>query len=165
MPATYEPIATTTLSTTAANITFSSISSAYTDLRVVLTGTATAAMTPRIRFNSDTATNYSYTTIHGDGTSALSARGTSTSFISGTYNTSWSSTLPAMLTIDVFSYAGSTHKTCLNTVSIDQNGSGSVERIVGLWRSTAAITTLQVYASTSTFASGTTATLYGILKA
>ena len=165
MATTYEPIATTTLSTTAANITFSSISSAYTDLRVVLTGTATAAMTPRIRFNSDTATNYSYTTIYGDGTSALSARGTSTAFISGTYNISWSSTLPAMLTIDVFSYAGSTNKTCLNTVSADQNGSGSVERIVGLWRSTAAITTLQVYASTSTFAAGTTATLYGILKA
>jgi len=165
MAATYEPIATTTLGSAAASITFSSISSAYTDLRVVLTGTATAAMTPRIRFNSDTATNYSYTTIHGDGTSALSARGTSTAFISGTYNISWSSTVPAMLTIDVFSYAGSTNKTCLNTVSAEQNGSGSVERIVGMWRSTSAINTLQVYASTSTFAAGTTATLYGILKA
>ena len=36
MPATYEPIATTTLGSAATNITFSSIPATYTDLRLVL---------------------------------------------------------------------------------------------------------------------------------
>jgi hypothetical protein len=36
MPATYEPIATTTLGTAAAFITFSSIPATYTDLRLVI---------------------------------------------------------------------------------------------------------------------------------
>ena len=165
MATTYEPIATQTLSSTASSITFSSIAATYTDLRLVFVGTATAALTPRIRFNGDTATNYSYTIIYGDGTSALSTRGTSTAFIPGIYNTSMSTTIPSMVTTDIFSYAGSTYKTCLTTASIDLNGSGSVERNVGLWRSTAAITSVQVYASTSTFAVGTTATLYGIKAA
>ena len=165
MATTYEPIATTTLAATNSTITFSSIPATYTDLRLIVTGTATAALTPRIRFNGDTATNYSYTVLYGDGTSALSTRGANTAFISGTYNTGWSSTIPAFLTVDVFSYAGSTYKTTLNTVSIDLNGSGSVERLVGLWRSTSAITSMTLVTSTSTFAIGTTATLYGILKA
>lgn len=165
MPVTYEPIATTTLASAASTITFSSISSGYTDLRLVLMGTATAALTPRIRLNGDTATNYSNTFLYGDGTSALSARTTNSTFFNVTYNTSWSSTIPAMVTTDIFSYAGSTNKTALTTASVDQNGSGSVERIVSLWRSTAAITSITILSSASTFAAGTTATLYGIKAA
>jgi hypothetical protein len=71
-----------------------------------------------------------------------------------------------MWTIDIFSYAGSTFKTCLITRSSDQNGSGEVMREVSLWRNTAAITTILFRLSTSgNYATGTTATIYGILKA
>ena len=165
MASTYEPIATQTLSSTASSITFSSIAATYTDLRLVFVGTATAALSPRIRLNGDTATNYSYTIMYGDGTSAVTARSSSATFIAGIYNVSLSTTIPAMITTDFFSYAGSTNKTCLTTASIDLNGTGSVEQNVGLWRSTAAITSVQVFASTSTFAVGATATLYGIKAA
>jgi len=165
MPATYEPIATTTLGAAAASINFTSIAASYTDLRVVLTGTGTAALSERFRFNSDTATNYSYTILYGNGSAAGSGRGSNVSFIRGTFMNSWDTTIPVMVTLDLFSYTGSTNKTCLLTVSQDLNGSGSVERSVGLWRSTSAVNNIEIYASTSTFAAGTTATLYGILKA
>jgi hypothetical protein len=167
MPATYEPIATTTLGSAAATITFSSISSAYTDLRIVLVGSSSSASEddPQLRFNSDSGTNYSRTQMRGDGTSASSNRQTSQNYMVIGKITATGS-IKGMTTADIFSYAGSTYKTVLGTGSADANGSGNVQRAVGLWRSTAAITSIQIaLASSSNFEIGTTATLYGILKA
>jgi hypothetical protein len=165
MPATYEPIATTTLGTAAATISFTSISSAYTDVRLVLVGThATGAATIRMQVNTDTGSNYSITELSGDGATATSSRSTGSSRIN-CGNANFNNTLPSLITVDWFSYSGSTYKTCLVTTSQDRNGSGVVYRTVGLWRDTSAITSIQVFPSSGNFAAGTTATLYGILKA
>ena len=67
--------------------------------------------------------------------------------------------------IDIFSYAGSTFKTALSNQNIDNNSTGWVFRSVGLWRSTSAITSLTITNSSNQLAAGTTASLYGILKA
>lgn len=165
MPATYEPIATTTLASAANSITFSSITSAYTDLRLVLVATAATADFARLQINADTATNYSITNLYGEGASAVSNRQSTQAFNSITPNDQISTTIPTMITADFFSYAGSTNKTILYTNSSDRNGSGSVSRSVGLYRSTSAISSIKVYLATNNFAIGTTATLYGILKA
>jgi hypothetical protein len=165
MAATYEPIATTTLGSAAATIDFTSISSAYTDLRLVIVGKYTSAGgNTRITFNSDTASNYSSTRIAGDGTSASSDRLTNQTFQRLNFDGN-STTIPDLLTVDIFSYAGSTFKTSLITSTEDKNGSGSVIRTVGLYRSTTAISSITISLSSSTFASGTTATLYGIKAA
>lgn len=75
MTATYESIETTTLGSAAANITFSSIPSTYTDLVVVYTLKAeTASADIYMRFNSDSGSNYSNTILWGNGTSAGSNR-------------------------------------------------------------------------------------------
>ena len=163
MATTYEKIATTTLSSTG-NITFNSIAATYTDLRIVLVGKTNGGFThPAIRFNSDSGSNYSNTRLNGNGSSATSASGTSQTRINGTTDIG---TPPALYSWDVFSYAGSTYKTVLLNANSDQNGSGSVERLVGLWQSTSAITSISVFDLYGTgFGSGTTATLYGILKA
>ena len=164
MPATYEPIATTTLGSANNSITFSSIPATYTDLRLVVVGTVnTTGVEVRVQLNNDTASNYSNTQLTGNGTSASSNRYAAAYF---QFIGSASSATPNMGTMDLFSYAGSTNKTVLTTWSGDLNGSGTVERTVSLWRSTAAISTIKVYASsTNTLSAGTTATLYGILKA
>jgi hypothetical protein len=168
MPATYEPIATTTLGSAATTISFGSIANTYTDLRLVLVGTTTTSVSGYLYFNTDTSpsgTNYSTTRLIGSGTAASSNNQTSQPGIQLFAEVgNWSTTTPGMLTIDIFSYAGSTFKTCLLTESNDLNGSGGVQRAVGLWRSTSAITTVRVDGN-NTFKVGTTATLYGILKA
>jgi hypothetical protein len=158
-------IATQTLGSSAATITFSSIPSTYTDLRLVLTTTTVSTgENVFMTFNSDTATNYSRTLLYGDGTSAASARATNSAFLIWTTAGGTSSTIPSFFTADIFSYAGSTYKTSLLTSSEDKNGSGAVERYVALWRSTSAITRLDINTGGgSNFAAGTTATLYGIL--
>ena len=164
MATTYDKIATTTLSSAAANITFSSIAASWTDLRLVFVGTGSAAIDGRITFNSDTATNYSYTYLYGNGTAASSARANNQTYLY-LNSDSFSTTVPEFFTVDIFSYAGSTFKTNLLTKSQDTNGSGSTSVWVGLWRGTAAITNINIAASGGHFATGTTATLYGIKAA
>jgi hypothetical protein len=165
MPATYEPIATTTLGSAAATITFSSIASSWTDLRLVLIGTSSAGGSGYCRFNSDSGTNYSITYLRGDGSTASSVRSTNYDRVGFNGDNGISTTIPSMATIDIFSYAGSTNKTCLTTSPQDMNGSGSYEATVALWRNTAAITSITLSLSGGNFASGYTATLYGIKNA
>ena len=164
MPATYEPIATTTLGAAASSITFSSIPATYTDLRIVFTATVTVADSALIRFNSDTATNYSRTLLTGTRSAATSSRNSSVAQIYLT-NDDISTTSPQLFEIDIFSYAGSTYKTCLIRSSQDKNGSGVVLNEVGLWRSTSAITSFTFVTGLGSFAVGTTATIYGIKAA
>ena len=164
MPATYEQIATTTLSSATASITFNSIGSTYTDLRLVVVSQSTSGgANNRVVINSDTGSNYSRTILRGDGTSATSVRGTNESvWVFGASGTSPNWT---MFTLDLFSYAGSTNKTALAQIARDANGSGNVERTVALWRNTAAINSIKIEVSGDTYATGTTATLFGIKAA
>jgi hypothetical protein len=166
MPATYEKIATTTLGSATSTITLSSIPSTYTDLRLVFVGNLTTSTAqPRIRFNSDTTTNYSDTSLTGDGANPASGRDTSATWIY-LFKTGLIGTTPSLSVVDIFSYSStSINKTCLINTSNDKNGSGTIENLVGLWRSTAAINSINISTSGNNFAIGTTATLYGILKA
>jgi hypothetical protein len=117
-----------------------------------------------LRFNGDTGTNYSRTYIFGNGTTAESGRTTSAAQIRWDINGLYD-TLPSMMTADIFSYAGSTNKTCLLTCAEDYNGAGNIDAQVGLWRNTAAITSITIVNLASNLAIGTTATLYGIKAA
>lgn len=160
--ATYEKIATTTLGG-AGSITFSSIAASWTDLRLVILSTGNMGIIG-VRFNSDSASNYSDTFIRGNGSAASSSRDTSQTYALLT-NLINNITVPALTTTDIFSYAGSTYKTMLSQTSADLNGSGETNAFVTMWRSTAAITSMTITSNSGSFGSGTTATLYGILKA
>jgi hypothetical protein len=153
------------LGSAAASITFSSIPATYTDLRLVLVFTGTSATAVRCRVNGDTATNYSRTYIYGDGTTAGTSTSANTAYFNLTAQINQSTTIPEMLVADLFSYAGSTYKTMLVNHAGDQNGSGGTENIVGLWRSTSAVTSMLIYPAAGNFNTGTTATLYGIKAA
>lgn len=163
MPATYEKISTTTLGSDTSDINFTSIGSGYTDLRLVLTYIHSGGGYNRVRLNSDTGSNYSDTVLYSLG----SYQDTGATYIDfGSGLGTGNSTTPAFLTLDIFSYAGSTFKTILGTLSSDNNGAGYVVRTVGLWRSTSAITSVNLVSMGSgNYKTGTTATLYGILKA
>jgi len=172
MAKTYEPIATTTLGTATANITFSSIPSTYTDLVCVLVPITsnTATYVTGLRFNGDTGSNYSFTYMVGNGTSVTSdaswSAGGTSSIIRAVASGGVSAT-PSLVIYDVFSYAQSTNKSVLVSTSTDRNGSGDSYRAVGLWKNTAAINsvTFTITNSGITFVSGTTATIYGIKAA
>jgi hypothetical protein len=169
MALTYEPIGTVTFNNTFSTTTFSSIPSTYTDLRLVVVSTiATGTSELRARFNGDTAGNYSFTYIAGDGASSFSGYDPNrTSMGFGGFEMGTNKL--AFYTLDVFSYAGSTFKTSLGTESNDQNIGGGlgagVGRRVNCWRSTSAVTSLTVFSLAGTNFSSGNATLYGIKAA
>lgn len=164
MAKTYEPIATTTLAG-GTSYTFSSIPSTYTDLILISNskfgGTRTIYS---MQFNGDTATNYSYTNIAGNGTSAISERDPNSAMIAiGLISDQWQTT-----TIQIQNYSNTTtYKTNLSRGnSLGTTATQDVNAYVGTWRSTAAINAIKVYPINLTaFTSGTTLTLYGIKAA
>ena len=166
--ATYEPIATQTLASAAASITFSSIAASWTDLRLVLTCTTSSAnQLVYCKLNGAGGTAYSSTFLVGFGGSASSTAYTGQAqFSFNQPGNGTSTTVPMFYSMDLFSYAGSTNKTALVTASEDINTVNSgVYRSVQLYRSTSAITQIDLSLSGGNYAIGTIATLYGIKAA
>jgi hypothetical protein len=162
MPSTYEKIDATTLGTAVTNVTFSTIPATYTDLVLVINGGFSALDQLNLQFNSDTTSNYSWTYLRGDGSSATSARGTSTTeIILGNLTTG----IDSVNITQIQNYANTTtFKTILNRSNY---ASGRVQATVGLWRkSPEAITAIKVFKNgAGTFNVGSTFTLYGIKAA
>lgn len=168
MPITYEPIATTTLSSAASLITFNSIPNTYTDLKLVLVAIANSStIGGYIIYNNDSGANYSYSNMRGDGSTMGRSNVAPATQINLAFSSSASTTIPAFYTADIFSYAGSTFKSCLITSAANLDTSaGATEKFVGLWRNTTAITRLDIYTNAvANFGIGTTATIYGIKNA
>jgi hypothetical protein len=162
MPSTYEPIATQTLGSSAASITFSSISASYTDLVMVFSGSATATSYISYQYNGDTGSNYSVTLLRGNGSAASSSRYSSiTEIYTAISATNTTDINNVILHIQNYSNT-TTYKTSLSRAN---NAAVSTEAGVGLWRSTAAINSLKVLSPTNNFATGSTFTLYGIKAA
>jgi len=156
MPITYEPIATTTLGTAAASVTFSSISGSYTDLVWIIEGTSTANAVITVQFNSDTTSNYSCTWINGTGTAAQSARDSTSYIYVG------NPTARFNIVGSVLNYANTTtYKTWLSRSNTADN---NVASVVGLWRKIPEAIN-EVKFLNSNFVSGSTFTLYGIKSA
>jgi hypothetical protein len=163
MPVTYTPIATTS-PTSGSSITFSSISGTYTDLVLVISGRTDTARNLTMRYNGDTGSNYSATRMSGTGTSADSTRFTSQTSIpldGYAYPTNTAGQHNAI--INIMNYSNTTtFKTNIERVN---NTTGGTEAFVGLWRNTAAITSVTINVVSGTWSSEATLTLYGIKSA
>jgi hypothetical protein len=156
MAKTYEPIATTTLGSASATVSFTSIASTYTDLFLVIGGAASSAQGMFLYFNNDTAANYSRTLLYGDGSSALASR-------SSDHKVLEIGTAISTLTASVMNYSNTT--TFKTTLTRGGSASNLTITEVGLWRSTAAINRIDVTTGTGTMNTGTVLTLYGIKAA
>ena len=162
MDKTYEPIATQTLGSAVASITFSSIPQIYTDLVLVSNAINTTLQSCRLRFNNDAGTNYSENYLLGSGTAATAGRGNNLTNLDHNYT----DTTPAAGVTFINNYSNSA---TFKSVLMRWNNTGSsdpyVGFYVGLWRNTAAINSIEVFVLSSTMAIGSTYTLYGIKAA
>lgn len=152
--ATYSLIESQTLGSAQATVTFSSIPATFTDLVLVIRATTISANF-NMRFNGDTGTNYSYTSLWGDGSSAASYRSSNNTVIGLTYTSSGA----PMSRIQIQDYSNATtYKSVLIRQDDSANAAGAV---AALWRSTAAINSIAIV-SVGTIPSGSTLKLYGI---
>ena len=168
MDKTYEPIATQTLGSAVQTVTLSSIPSTYTDLVVVVNAFSSVNSDLYVSFNGDSASNYSRTTLWGDGSTAGSTRivrADGYAFMILTYYGAVTTTQGASVhTVNIMNYSNTTtNKTVLARPSSAGQG---VDATVGMWNSTAAISSMTFdLASTRTFSAGSTFTIYGIKAA
>ena len=162
MPITYTPIATNTLGSATATVTFSSIPATYTDLVIVSDNIGPQAHL-YLQFNSDSTSSYSNTCLSGTGTAADSRRGTIFTSMAITSFGYPQATTRSFNNVNIQNYANSTiYKTVL-TRSV--NTTVGTDLIVGLWRKTAAITSVTISRGNDNFEVGSSFTLYGIKAA
>ena len=167
MASTYEKIATNTLGSNASSVTFSSISGSYTDLVLIVNALGVGANTDEncsIQLNSDTGSNYSVTRLRGNGTTASSDRDSNaTSALAGIIQVKTTGDTTRDTFIAQFQNYSNT--TTNKSFLIRSNSTAySVQAIVGLYRSTSAITSIKFQINSNNFFTGSTFTLYGILK-
>ena len=148
---TYELIETTTLTSSASSVTFSSITQDYRDLVLVADNSQNTNIVIEAQFNNDTGTNYYGVEMLGTGSSASSGTRTGGEFdfrILGGFHI-----------VQIMDYSATDKdKTSLQRYNSDSTVGAQALR----WDNTAAITEIDLNAAGGSFAVGTTFSLYGI---
>jgi hypothetical protein len=167
MAPTYELIASNTLGSNAATVTFSAIPATYTDLIIkcsIRTNLNFADLSANITLNNDTASNYSRINLRGNGTAAASGISSNTSAIAVPNAIGGGTAITAdtfnNMEIYVPNYTASTNKPVSIYVA-NENDATTAHLIAqaSLWRDTAAITSIELEVNAIT---GSSFFLYGI---
>ena len=165
------PGGSVTVGTATATVVFSSIPATYTDLILVMQPAANVDdENVGIRFNGDTASNYSYTRVGANNTAGSTSSNRSGSFsrINTTEASGTSTNLGNLVIVaHIMNYANATtYKTAIARSGQQGGTYNGVEAFVGTWRNTAAINSVTVMqGGARTFSTGSTFNLYGITAA
>jgi hypothetical protein len=155
MAVTFEPIQTYTLGS-AGTTTFSSIPQTYTDLFISIDANANPAQNINLQFNGDTSSAYSGGYMTGNGSTTSQGQfnnQTAGCLVGQIYNGR------GTMLININSYTNAKYKTALGQAA---NTVDSIAICCGVWRNTAAITSIKI---NSTLDAGSVLTLYGIKAA
>jgi hypothetical protein len=163
----YESIATVTLSSgTSSSFDFTSIPSTYKHLQIrgvaYASGAGSNWYDAFMQFNGDTGSNYDYHALQGNGTSVSSEASLNRSNMIVGY---FGGVNQSAMVIDILDYANTNkNKTVRALTGLGQNGSNDRGIVLAsnCWRSTAAITSIKLFPSTSVANPFTQFALYGI---
>jgi hypothetical protein len=169
MPATYTLIASNTLSSAAASVTFSSIPGTYTDLVLRASARNSAAVNNAVlglRINGLSTTIYSTVFLQGTGSAASSSLNSTQTEINGNNFQGTLTTSDTFTSIEFYipNYAGSNNKPISGISHGENNATAALTKAsANLIRSTAAITSIELFdTGAANFVSGSSFFLYGI---
>jgi len=159
-------IGTTTLGTAAADITFSSISSSYQNLKIIFSGRGSSAGNNvdqlLIQVNGDTASNYRTVYMGGFSTVAVTTTGAlgrgDLRYIPAGVP---ANTMIGTSEITFMDYKSTTLKKGIQFVTSAEADSPVVNVGQVAWNSTTAISSIKLYLSSGNLIAGTSASLYG----
>jgi hypothetical protein len=159
MTAKFTVLGNTTLATSSASVTFSSIPGGYKDLVIVTNYLGNGGESgTRYRFNSDSGANYSYVLAQGDGSTV--SWGSSSSFTGVIGFATATATVAALQNLQISDYAATDkHKSVL--VRSDR-ANQLTAMAAARWANTSAITNITIDALGSNFAAGSTFRLLGV---
>jgi len=168
----FQSIATANGTGASGTITFSSIPSTYTHLQLrMLTRDSfvtTGVDYVKLRFNSDTGTNYARHSLSGDGATPTSNGSVSIDniLLYGHPLGNNAANVMGGYIVDILDYTNATkNKTIKSFSGCDLNGSGNVYLTSGLWLNTNAVSTITIDAGGIFFTTSSTFALYGIKAA
>jgi hypothetical protein len=172
--ATYTLISSQVLGSSAASVTFSSIPTTYTDLVVKASARGDVAAVlgaMKINFNSDTATNYSYTQLLGNSSAATSTHATSATADTIINIDDASATTSTFGSFEIYipSYNSTAAKPYFDIDVTENNlgtaGAADIQANAHLYRGTSGITSIVLTPSSGNFVTNSSFYLYGISNA
>ena len=160
----FESIQTYTLTGTQASVEFTGISGSYKHLQLRILQRSTTPNNTNMQFNSDTGSNYNWHELYGDGSSAASASSAgSVTFMKASYLESVTAGYVGASVIDILDYSNTNkNKTMRALTGSDANGTGYILLRSGLWRSTAAITSIKITPASGSWDQYSSIALYGV---
>jgi hypothetical protein len=167
MANTFIQIATVSVPSNQATISFSVIPSTYTDLVLKMSTRSSGQESGNtwdnmsIQFNGSSA-SFTARDLYGLGASAGSG-----TFVTGGMANGNNATSSTFSSVDVYipNYAGSNNKSFLVDAVTENNSTVAIQNLTaGLWSNTAAITSITFGMVTNSYVTNSTATLYGISK-
>jgi hypothetical protein len=157
----YDALATVTVpSGGVASVSFVGIPTGYKHLQLRLSVKGSTNLFAPIRFNGDTTTsNYRSHQLYGNGVSATSSDEGNNFYINNVLGTNYNGVI-----LDILDYSSLTkNKTSRMLQGIDNNGSGSIMFVSGLWmNSSTAISSIAFTVNTGNFAEFSSFALYGV---
>lgn len=161
MATTFVPLATTTLTSNTASVTFSGISGAYTDLYLMSNNWGAGLDACCIQFNGDTSANYVWVIIYGTGSGGINDLNdlAATNIYLGI-----SAGTASLSQFNIQDYSNTT--TFKPVTGSGDAASGQIRSGYGIWRNTSAITSIRIFENAGgNFYAGSSFSLYGILRA
>lgn len=167
VPTGYFSIATVTLSSTSATVTFSSIPNTYKHLQLRCFYSNNSGDVDKIQFNGDTGSNYAVSRWTAMGNSAGAQSLTSqTGIYIDRYSSDGSAyaNMKTQAIIDLHDYASTNKfKTMRSRYGHVNAGGGYAGVNGGLWNNTSAITSIEFSTAGGPFTAGSKFALYGIM--
>ena len=160
-------IQNTTLTSTAADFTFSSIPSTYTHLKIVFNGRTNESganvSNLRLQLNADTGSNYRTGYGGGFSTMSVTAGGSATSFdlryINGPVQTTFGMGISEIILPD---YKGTVLRKGIQWITTCEADSPAIFTGTGTWQNTSAITSVKIFfGAAGSFIVGSSVSLYG----
>lgn len=164
-------ISDTTLAVDTASVTFSSISGSYKHLMLIVDARETGAVTVDnllLRFNGDTGANYDYQRIRAVGSTLSGAEffGLTSAVVGWITGSSGTANFSGISDILIPNYASTVFQKTAISRTFTRHSTAtlgmSILTIGAAWRSTAAVTQIDLLPSSGNFLTGSRFSLYGI---